>query len=84
MMRSIGGVLSALTHLQVLMACSAVAFVDSATLLVSGRHAGTAWLLASGLGTLGLYLLHARGLEHHAADAAHHVPLQHHGHRALR
>jgi hypothetical protein len=57
MMRSIGGLLSALTHLQVLMACSAVAFVDAAALMVSGRHAGTAWLLASGLGTLGLYLL---------------------------
>ena len=56
-MRSFLAILRALTHLQVPMALSAVALVESMTLLLSGRSAGLSWLLAAAFGTLGLYLL---------------------------
>jgi hypothetical protein len=51
------GILSALAHLQIVMAVSAVAFVQTASLLLAGRGASTGWLLAALLGTLGIYLL---------------------------
>ena len=51
------GILSALAHLQIVMAVSAVAFVQTASLLLVGRGASTGWLLAALLGTLGIYLL---------------------------
>ena len=51
------GILSALAHLQIVMALSAVAYVQTATLLLTGRGASPSWLLAALLGTLGIYLL---------------------------
>jgi hypothetical protein len=51
------GILSALAHLQVVMALSAVAYVQTASLLLTGRGAPPAWLLAALFGTLGIYLL---------------------------
>ena len=56
-MRSFPAILPAVTHLQIPMALSAVALVDSMTLLLAGRSAGSSWLFAAGFGTLGLYLL---------------------------
>jgi len=44
-------------HLQLVMAASAVAYVESACRIVLGRGAGVGWLCAAGFGTLGLYLL---------------------------
>ena len=48
---------ASITHLQLPMALSAVAMVESMTILIAGRSAGMVWLAASGLGTLGLYLV---------------------------
>jgi hypothetical protein len=51
------GILSALAHLQIVMALSAVAYVQTAALLLTGRGAPSSWLLAALFGTLGIYLL---------------------------
>ena len=44
-------------HLQLVMAASAVAYVQTACRLVLGENAGISWSIAAGAGTLGLYLL---------------------------
>ena len=49
--------LALLAHGQLVMAASAACYVESAALLVTGRGASPAWLVAAFLGTLGLYLL---------------------------
>ena len=49
--------LSALAHLQIVMAFSAVAYVEAACLLLVGRGAPLGWLCAAFFGTLGVYLL---------------------------
>ena len=44
-------------HLQLVMAASAVAYVETACRIVLGRGAESGWLCAAGMGTLALYLL---------------------------
>lgn len=56
-MRFLGGILAFLAHSQLVMAISAVCFVQSVVILLTGHGATAPWLVAAGLSTLGLYLL---------------------------
>jgi hypothetical protein len=49
--------LALLAHSQLVMALSAVCYVETAALVLTGRSASLPWLVAAGLGTLGIYLL---------------------------
>ena len=56
-MRSLLKGIGLLTHAQLVMAFSAVCYVETAALVIAGRGASSAWLAAAGFGTLGIYLL---------------------------
>lgn len=56
-MRMLLSAFALVAHLQLVMALSAVAYVQAAAILIAGEGASALWLAAAGVGTLGIYLL---------------------------